>query len=476
MADRVLAGVASLPEREASLQQVVRSLAPQVDLLAVSLNGYEQVPGWLAAYDNVAPVLLGEPNGGDAEKFSAVDDWVGYALTCDDDVGYPPDYVEQLVAGIERYGRRRACSYHGGTTAGYDHRRHGAATGKRLRCLGALAADDLEVNVVGTGTLGWHTEHVPVWRALFRHPNMADVHMACHAHEQGIPLAVLAHPEGWLRDICPPGGRRIYEANAAADGSPQDTRALRQAELGRYAWAWPPAKPPAKPWVRVSIATCRRPQLLQGVLDDLAREAAWCDLEVAVYEDPSGADYRRQRAYCAERGWHWHRMPYHYGKGGHWKLVSEQLSGCEASPAEWFVFMPDDVRMVRYAIPRAIHTWHLLERPTALTLWRLKDHEGQMNWTGHRPVERPHGWEVYHVDGLYLCKRELPEALGYRLTKPTKVTAATSSGVGRQMSITLHRQRRRMYRVSETLVWPVHGVPSVMNPGIGDRPYQWEHL
>lgn len=470
---RVLAGVASLPEREASLKRVVAALAPQVDVLAVALNGHAEVPAWLAAYGNVLPTLMGEANGGDAEKFAAVDSWAGYVLTCDDDIGYPPDYVDQLVYSIEQYEHRRACSYHGGTTHGYDAKRHSAATVKRHRCLGNLDHDDLDVNVVGTGTLGWHTDGVPIWRGLFRHPNMADVHMACHARELGIPLAVLAHPEGWLEDIGPPGGRRIYEANAARDGSPQDTRALREAELRRYSW---PGKP-TRPHVRVSIATCRRPRLLQAILDDLTREAAWCKLEVAVYEDPSGADYRSQRNYCSARGWHWHRMPQHCGKHGHWQLVSEELMGCEASAAEWFIFMPDDVRVARYAIPKAIHTWHLLTKPVALTLWRLKDHEGQMNWTGRRPVQHAHGWEVFHVDGLYLCKRELPEFFNYRLAKPTvKLTAAASSGVGRQMSLLLHRAGRRMYRVDETLVPPVRDVPSVMNPGVADRPFQWEHI
>lgn len=451
--------------------RVVAGLAPQVDRLEVALNGYPRVPRQLARYAHVVPTLVADPNGGDAEKFRAIDDWNGYVLSCDDDVLYPPDYVAATLAAHARVGGRHVVSYHGGSTLGWTGSA-AAATAKRHRCLGAVAADDLDVNVVGTGCMAWHTENVPLWRDVFRHPNMADVHMACHARTFGIPLAVLAHADGWLQDICPPGGPRIYEANAAGDGSPQDTRRHREAELGRHDWAAPA---PGRPRVRVSVATCSRPELLLDLLGDLSREAQYVDLEVCVFEDPTAADYSTARAYVAAQGWAWQRMPSRYGKDEHWRLVTQQLRGCRDSTADWFVFMPDDVRLVRYALPRAIDLWQHLEDPATLTLWRLRDQEGKPNWTGRRPVQHGPAWECFHVDGMYLCQRPTLELFEWRLQRPLQRSAALSSGVGRQMSLRLYLAKRRMYRVDATLAVPV-SVPSVMNPDVADRTHEWQYI
>lgn len=461
-----MAGVASIPERVGSLERTVASLAPQVDRVVVALNEYEHPPQFLARHANVEVLMRGPVNGGDAEKFAGVDEWDGFVATCDDDLLYPPDYVETLVAGVERYERRALVGFHGGTTLGWTGAAL-AATHKQIRCLGELDVDDVDVNVVGTGAMGFHADHVPVWRDAFPFANMADVQLACHARRLGVPMVALAHEAGWLTDICPADGRRIYESNQARDGSACDTRSLRRAELDRVDWVSPA---PARPRVRVSIATCARPHLLPGLLADLVREARWVDLEVAVFEDPSDADYADARAIVAEHGWSWHRFDERLGKREHWQLVNLELARCRFSDAGWFAFLPDDVRLTRHALPRAMQIWDRLEEPAALTLWRLKDHEGQPNWTGLPPVEREHAWEVFHLDGIYLCRRETLEHLGFGCPALSR-QRLTSSGVGRAMSIQLHAGGKRLYRVDRSLAIPVMDEPSVMNPDARDRLY-----
>lgn len=459
-----MAGIASIPEREASLEQTLRSIAPQVDRVSVSLNGYDRWPAFLDDLPNVTAVVR-PVNGGDAEKFSEVDDWDGVVVTCDDDLLYPPDYVASLLAGMKRHGSDAIVGFHGGTTSGWNGRAS-AATDKVIRCLDALEADDSDVNVIGTGAMAFDARRVPIWRDLFRHPNMADVHLACHAHRFGLRMVALAHKEGWLRDICPDDSPMIYASNKEQDRSSRDTRANRRAELGRVNWS----APLSRPRVRVSIATCDRPDLLLALLRDLEREAQWVDLEVSVYEDAS-TGYAEARAVAANNGWSWYRFPQRLGKRKHWKLVSRELADCRAATADWFVFLPDDVRLVRHALARSVDTWERLEEPSTLTLWRLKDHEGQPNWTGLLPVDRGEAFEVFHVDGIYLCRRATLEAVGYRVPGfPLKPDVTfTSSGVGRGMSLYLHRTGRRMYRVARSLALPVTGAASVMNPDVRDR-------
>lgn len=456
MSDRVLVGMASIPERVESMRRAVRSLARQADKIAVSLNGYREVPVFLAKYPNVEPVLRGAA-GGDAEKFADVDGWDGYVATCDDDLLYPNDYIARLLAGVERYERRAAVSFHGGSTEGWTHRSC-AASVKRIRCLGVLRHDDEDVNVVGTGTMGWHTGHVPVWRGAFRHANMADVQMACLGHLLGLKFVCLQHRARWLVDICPPEGPRIYEANRDNLESPQNTRVPRYDELTRVDWHVPAARPK----VRVSVATCSRPGKLLELLGDLDLEGRWADLEVCVYEDPSPCDYTEAREFCEQRGWGWHRFPDRFGKRGHWQLVNRQLRDAGWSRAEWFLFLPDDVRLARYTIPKAIYTWDRLDNPATLTLWRLQAFEGSASWTGRKPVPRGDATETFHVDGLYLCRRDALKVVG-QIPDPGD-RGEMSSGVGSYMSKQLHRRRRRMYRVDESLAVSNDDGVSIMNP------------
>ena len=457
MTGRVMAGIATIPERAAALEQTLASIAPQVDEIHLSLNDYTEPPAFLDQFPTVRATVRAT-NGGDAEKFAAVDNWDGFVVTIDDDLLYPPDYVETLLAGLARHGGDKLVSFHGGITRGWNGAAL-AATHKQLRCLGDLAADDTDVNVVGTGVLAYDARKVPVWRDVFRSPNMADVHLACHAHRLGIPMVVLAHEQGWLQNICPDEGRCIYDSNRRQDGTRCDTHKQRQHEMSLIDWE----AATVKPRVRVSIATCNRPDLLLELLHDLDREAGWVSLEVAIYEDPTTANYDAARAFCRQRGWTWYRFPGRLGVRDHYKLVSRELYDTKRSKADWFLFLPDDIRLNRHAIARAITIWHRLDDPATLTLWRLRAHEGQTNWTGKHAVQHAHASEIFHVDGLYLCRRPTLELLGYGLADP-RPTPGRSSGVGRRISLTLDRAGARMYRVDKSLVTVNDHGRSVMNP------------
>ncbi len=476
-----MAGIASVPERKAELEQVIASLAPQVDEIRLSLNGYTEEPLFLRRFPNVVATIR-DGAGGDAEKFADVDDWDGIVVTCDDDLLYPDDYVHTLVSGLDRHGHDRIVGFHGGLTDGWREHPHGAANVKRIACLGELRHDDTDVNVLGTGVMAYDARHTPLWRSLFRSANMADVYLACHAHRFGIPMVALAHEAGWLGNLEPAGGATIYESNRVGDGTCRDTRDRRRAELDRIDWT----TAPTRPLLRVSIATCQRPELLGELLLDLEREAQTLDVEVAVYEDPTDADYGLHRDLCAERGWTWTTMADRCGKDGYWMLVDRQHRDAAKSSAEWFVFLPDDVRLVHSAFARAIDTWLRLDAPAALTLWRLMDHEDTGSWTGQLPVDRGEAFESFFVDGNLLCRRELLDFFHFalqrpRIPRPRRIRAGeadgqpagavTSSGVGRSMSLELFRAGKRMYRVSKSLAVPVPDVESVMNPEVTDRRY-----
>lgn len=98
-----VANLATYPPRHASMLDVVRALAPQLDRLNVVLNEYEQVPQDLDAFSNVVGILP-EHDTKDAGKFLPDVSDADYVFLVDDDLIYPDDYVARTIASFEALG------------------------------------------------------------------------------------------------------------------------------------------------------------------------------------------------------------------------------------------------------------------------------------------------------------------------------------------------------------------------------------
>lgn len=216
----VLAGLATIPERSASLRETILSLAPQVDHLLVYGNGEVSIPFADRGPENVdyyLPFPFHGPKSdiGDIGKFVSIDRYWDhgkefYFLTCDDDLIYPDDYVETLVNGIERQGRHAACGFHGkkyyGPVKSYYRSLGGAmkrGEATNFRCLDDCWSES-RVTIIGTGCMGFHSSIlsrgiVPFDRAVFPTPNMADIHFSAWCNDAGIYRVVLPHEEGWIK-------------------------------------------------------------------------------------------------------------------------------------------------------------------------------------------------------------------------------------------------------------------------------------
>jgi hypothetical protein len=112
----IIAGMATMPDRLPYLEKVVETIRPQVDVLRVYLNNFEEVPGFLMSEE---ACLSQDAKGdlGDAGKFYWIDDQegVGYShyLTIDDDIGYPDDYVERLAWEFDARQGKAVVGVHG---------------------------------------------------------------------------------------------------------------------------------------------------------------------------------------------------------------------------------------------------------------------------------------------------------------------------------------------------------------------------
>lgn len=223
----IIAGVATIPSREATFRRMLASVAPQVGLLQVYLSGYT---GFLAGLPGNCTQHKppGDPYG-DAGKFMGLQDAYdceGYYLTFDDDLLYPSDYVETLIDGIERYRRKAVCSFHGRAFNAFPIRNYYRDAARRFYCLRGLAHDK-PAHVLGTGCMGFHTPRFKLSMEDFPSKNMADVHVAVAVRRQHVGPVCLKHAAGWIQHLPIEHGSSLY--NLHKDDCVEQTRRINEA-------------------------------------------------------------------------------------------------------------------------------------------------------------------------------------------------------------------------------------------------------
>lgn len=197
--NQVSACLASYPPREEKLKMVVASLLPQVDQIYVYLNEYSEVPGFLK--HSRITVKLGGPGGNirDNGKFHFMDSMRdGYVFTVDDDIDYPPDYVQVLIRKIEFYDRRAIVGLHGTV---YAKPVRSFFKGRTLLHFEDALQQDTVVNQLGTGTVAFHTSLVRPESAWFKDAGMADVWFAVEAKKRDLTLVAIERSALWLSPL-----------------------------------------------------------------------------------------------------------------------------------------------------------------------------------------------------------------------------------------------------------------------------------
>lgn len=206
----VTACLASIPMREAALSKTVASLIDQVDALKIHLNGYTSIPLFLN--NPKIEVVLGDNSRGDNSKFHWIDALNGYVFTCDDDLLYPPNYIQQMQRGIDAY---RCLVGASGSSFKETGPLSSFLTGIAIHPLQREIQADTNADIVGTGTLGFHTEDLRLKFNDFVDFNMADISLLRIARRDKIPRKVIRHPDKWI--VRSTNDHGIYEQNLADD-------------------------------------------------------------------------------------------------------------------------------------------------------------------------------------------------------------------------------------------------------------------
>lgn len=194
---------AASPTRKDAFIRAINSLLFQVDEVNIYLDGYEALPQGID-WQGVKPRIRAakeSPGIRDNGEFLALRDCGDcYFFTADDDIVYPPDYVERLIERIECYGRMAVVGIHGFLLPTFPVRFFGE--GRQVFHFGEELLADCPVNGLGTRTVAFHSSLLAdLCIEDFKDPGMTDVYLSVLCETRKIPMIAARRTARWLREV-----------------------------------------------------------------------------------------------------------------------------------------------------------------------------------------------------------------------------------------------------------------------------------
>jgi hypothetical protein len=226
--DTVFVGLASIPSRVESLEQVIKSLLPQVDEIGVYLNNYQDVPAFLK-HPRIR-VARSQRYGDvrDNGKFFFVEKTKAtFYATVDDDIAYPENYIAELIKHQKLLGGTQAVGVHGSI---YPRPVKKLLSNRFLFHFSHPTEALTPVDMLGTGTLLFNRRYWGLRYAEILTPGMADVWLAVAAAKRGFGLWSIPRAENWMHAL-----EQDEEGNLFQEGKFDDSvqvAALTEASIG----------------------------------------------------------------------------------------------------------------------------------------------------------------------------------------------------------------------------------------------------
>lgn len=218
---KIAVSIATTPDRELMFQQVVQAFVGQTTQLNCYLDGYTEVPKWLINMSWHFKDLLVEIGNDEignyhgAGKFFWTEQLLDHVyITVDDDIKYPPDYVDKMISALERH-PKSIVGVHGirirKPIQGYYRSR-------QVWMYSLALKSDSRMHCLGTGTLAFRPKEFLIRSSNFsmEAPQMCDIVVGKRGQELGVPLWCVSRPHRWLTDI-PNSGSSVYKRFVGAD-------------------------------------------------------------------------------------------------------------------------------------------------------------------------------------------------------------------------------------------------------------------
>lgn len=209
----IVANLATYPKRRSHLRSVVEMIAAQVASVNVVLNEYSEVPTELEGIQGVNPIIP-EHDTKDTGKFYPDTSGADFVMLIDDDIVYPPDYVQQTLLRLQETRLEAACGgYHGSIyikspeislRRAYHWQRFirqwsmKPGENRRVMAFRRPLRRSVVVDQVATNAAIVPAAHMPPYEFMRDAQKFVDVRLARWCHEHGIAQVCLRRDGHWL--------------------------------------------------------------------------------------------------------------------------------------------------------------------------------------------------------------------------------------------------------------------------------------
>lgn len=194
-----VATIATMPSRLETFSKVFPAVHAQVDHMYVYLDGFEEVPEFLQQADRVS-VYRAEQVGDlhASSRYLCVRELgePSIVISVDDDIIYPPDYVEQLVAALDQVNGRAVVGVHGRVFLP-PHRSY--ARDVWCSAFFSKSAEMRHMHELGAGTCCFRSDVLDIDPRIWKRYNMEDIYLAIEAQRRGLPRLSIPRALNWLR-------------------------------------------------------------------------------------------------------------------------------------------------------------------------------------------------------------------------------------------------------------------------------------
>ena len=196
-----------------SLVYSLKSIYDQCDEINVCLNNHSgELPEIL--FSDKINLVFTDNSLGDAFKFLHLDKSDGYFITIDDDLIYPPDFIDYMISKSKQYDDKKIITLHGRSFHSFPISSYYRSANEKYRCFDEVK-QDVKVQFGGTGVMCFHTSLLKKPISDFLYPNMADIWIGKFAKNIGIEIICVEHKKGYIREI--PQQTSIYNQYVKED-------------------------------------------------------------------------------------------------------------------------------------------------------------------------------------------------------------------------------------------------------------------
>jgi hypothetical protein len=228
-------GIATMPSRAHTLPTALASILPQVDRLYVFFDKLAAVPDGFVNQPKIVPLLPAQHgNVAGSGKFlgAALNPDPCLYFCFDDDLLYPPNYVEVLARALGRNYLRALVGVHG---AFFQPPYRSYRTDRKIFHFSGALVIDCHADLLGTGTMAFYSGSFRADVRSWPHHDMDDLMVAIEAVKQGLPRVLIRRPQGFLRQLEATQTDSLYQQMTRDDS--RHSKIMREA-LEAYPLLW----------------------------------------------------------------------------------------------------------------------------------------------------------------------------------------------------------------------------------------------